>query len=225
MATEGKLDEARSGGGRTVRSKELVLALTSGHVGVTGTGSITGGSGGTNGTYPLIQTGGTAGPGGDVAGTFTVAAGAVSAITITSPGDYPSGTPPTGFNFGASGVSGASVASVTTSQLASAFFNPPPGSRIDRFVLTQPAAIGGSPTNANISVGKSFGDASYVAAVDLKAQGKTSLTPVAAGLADGLNWPSAPGSGQALYAEMLIVGVTVGTGTATLEVFYSPPTP
>lgn len=221
MSTESKLDEFRAGGGRVLRSKELVLALVSGHVGVTGTGSITGGSGGTNGTYPLVLTSGTASTGGNVQGTVTVASGAVSAISIQAPGDYT--VAPTGADFSnIPGLTGASIASVTTTQLAYASFTPPTGSRIDRYVLTQPAAIGGSPTNANIIVGKSFNDASYVAAVDLKAQGKTTLTPVAAGFADMLNWPSAAGGGQTLYAQMTIVGVTVGTGTGTLEVFYSP---
>ncbi|MGI4812005.1 MAG: hypothetical protein ACRYG5_06675 [Janthinobacterium lividum] len=82
--------------------------------GVTGTGSITPGSGGTNGTFALAFTGGTAPGGGAVTvpatGTFTVSSGGVSSIAITSPGLY--ATAPT-LSFAASaGLTGAAAPAV-----------------------------------------------------------------------------------------------------------------
>ncbi|MER8394089.1 phage tail sheath subtilisin-like domain-containing protein [Mesorhizobium sp. M1340] len=54
-------------------------------IGISGHGAITPGAGGTNGTFPLAFTGGT---GSGAAGTFTVAGGALTAITITAAGRY-----------------------------------------------------------------------------------------------------------------------------------------
>lgn len=80
--------------------------------GITGHGSITGGADGTDGTFALAFTGGT---GSGAAGTFTVESGALTAITITSPGAY--SVAPT-FSFAASaGLTGAS-ASVTLASTA-----------------------------------------------------------------------------------------------------------
>jgi hypothetical protein len=75
--------------------------------GVQGHGAITGGSGGTNGTFPLITSGGTQVV--PVRGTFVVAGGAVTEINVYYPGYYSSN--PTGFNFAAS--SGLTSASAT----------------------------------------------------------------------------------------------------------------
>jgi hypothetical protein len=75
--------------------------------GVQGHGTITGGSGGTNGTFPLITSGGTQVL--PVRGTFVVSGGAVTEINIYHPGYYSSN--PTGFNFTAS--SGLTSASAT----------------------------------------------------------------------------------------------------------------
>lgn len=85
-------------------------------LGVTGHGAITGGTGGTTGTFALAFTGGT---GSGAAGTFTVAAGAVTTITITASGNY--SVAPTAFSFAASsGLSGAS-SSVTSAPIAFIF--------------------------------------------------------------------------------------------------------
>lgn len=74
--------------------------------GVQGSGAITGGSGGTNGTFPLVTSGGTQVL--PVRGTFTVSGGAVTAISVQWPGYYT--TDPTGFDFSASaGLTGASA--------------------------------------------------------------------------------------------------------------------
>lgn len=78
--------------------------------GVTGNGAITAGSGGTDGTFALGFTGGT---GTAATGTFTVAAGALTAISITTPGAY--SVVPSAFDFSASaGLGGGATASVTT---------------------------------------------------------------------------------------------------------------
>jgi hypothetical protein len=78
--------------------------------GIVGHGTITGGSGGTNGTFTGTLTGGT-GSGG--AFTFTVAGGALTSIQIRAPGSY---TVAPSFVFSASaGLTGAS-ASVTLGQ-------------------------------------------------------------------------------------------------------------
>lgn len=70
--------------------------------GVSGHGTITGGSGGANGIFPLAFTGGT---GSGAAGTFTVSNGALTAITISKSGRYT--VAPT-FSFAASaGLTGA----------------------------------------------------------------------------------------------------------------------
>ncbi|OHV85810.1 phage tail sheath subtilisin-like domain-containing protein [Ensifer sp. LCM 4579] len=72
--------------------------------GVIGHGAITGGNGGTDGTFALAFTGGA---GSGAAGTFTVAGGALTAITITSPGEY---TVAPSFDFSASaGLTGATA--------------------------------------------------------------------------------------------------------------------
>lgn len=76
-------------------------------LGVIGHGPITGGSGGTNGTFALAFTGGT---GSGAAGRFVVAGGALVAIFITAPGAYT--VAPT-FSFAASsGLTGASATAV-----------------------------------------------------------------------------------------------------------------
>lgn len=77
--------------------------------GATGTGAITGGSGGTNGTFALAFTGGNFSV--NPTGTFTVSGGAVTAITITGPGLYIGASPtaPTLSFAASSGLSGASA--------------------------------------------------------------------------------------------------------------------
>lgn len=70
--------------------------------GLTGHGAITAGTGGTAGTFALAFSGGT---GSGAAGTFTVASGGVTAITITAPGRY--SVVPTAVFTASSGLSGA----------------------------------------------------------------------------------------------------------------------
>ncbi|CCV14976.1 hypothetical protein [Mesorhizobium sp. STM 4661] len=75
--------------------------------GVIGSGAITGGSGGTDGTFDLAFAGGT---GSGAAGRFVVAGGALTQIIITAPGSY---TVAPSFSFAASaGLTGASAAVV-----------------------------------------------------------------------------------------------------------------
>ena len=79
---------------------------------VTGHGAITAGSGGTDGTFALGFTGGT---GSNAVGTFTVASGKLTEVSVTSGGSY--ATRPSAFNFSASsGLTGA-ASSVTTAAL------------------------------------------------------------------------------------------------------------
>lgn len=77
--------------------------------GVTGTGTITGGSGGTDGTFALAFTGGNFSV--SPTGTFTVSGGAVTAITITGPGEYIGSGPtaPTLVFTASAGLTGASA--------------------------------------------------------------------------------------------------------------------
>lgn len=74
--------------------------------GVIGHGAITGGSGGTDGTFTTTTTGGTVVVPAQV--TFTVSGGAVTSVTITKGGYYTAN--PTGFDFSpSSGLTGASA--------------------------------------------------------------------------------------------------------------------
>lgn len=76
-------------------------------LGVIGSGAITAGSGGTNGTFDLAFTGGA---GSGAAGRFVVAGGALTQILITAPGSY---TVAPSFSFAASaGLAGAAAAVV-----------------------------------------------------------------------------------------------------------------
>lgn len=119
--------------------------------GATGHGTITGGSGGTDGTFALAFTGGNF----DVnpTGTFTVSGGAVTAITITGPGLYIGGaiTAPT-LDFSAStGLTGAS-ASLTTGFLVASgeFYYTDHASDADQVARFQ--NVGGTATEVEGSV-------------------------------------------------------------------------
>ncbi|RWE09951.1 MAG: SGNH/GDSL hydrolase family protein [Mesorhizobium sp.] len=72
-------------------------------LGVIGSGAITAGSGGTNGTFDLAFTGGA---GSGAAGRFVVAGGALTQILITAPGSYTVGP---NFSFAASAGAAAAV--------------------------------------------------------------------------------------------------------------------
>lgn len=222
MATSDAINIVKRGGGRLNMSRSLPLTLVTGIVGVIGTGSITGGSGGTNGVYPVTLTGGVLATNGAPATVnVTVAAGAVSAVTVTSPGAYTAGNPPTAIPLTSiPGLTGASFASITTGQVAFWTWTPPVGTRTSAIRVTNPVLVAGSPTNVNVSAGLTPLGADFVAAVDLKAAGVTNLTLVTAGLAELINATGVP-----YYFSAVVVGVTVGVGVLTLEVFHSPPNP
>lgn len=220
MATEDQLYVAKRGGGRYHMTKRLTLTTASGLLGVTGNGSITGGSGGTvDGVYPLGFTGGTlATNGAPATGTFTVASGAVSAITLTSPGAYTAA--PT-FSFTAcAGLTGAS-ASVTTAIMAAASWTPPPGTTLHRYSTFTPTAFTGSPTNMNLTIGTEYLGAEFVASVDVKAQGKVDHTLVGSGIASAMG---AAFNGT-VWAQVINNAGTNPVGTAYVEIYYSPPNP
>jgi hypothetical protein len=99
--------------------------------GVSGYTSLVGGSGGTNGTFPLVTSGGTQVV--PVTGTFTVSGGAVTAINVTSRGYY--STNPTGFNFSASaGLTGASAVPVLTPNTANGEYFQVPSAVSSRYL-------------------------------------------------------------------------------------------
>ena len=81
--------------------------------GMTGYTSLVGGSGGTTGTYALGISGGPTG----CAGTYTIAGGAVTSITITNPGLSTSSTAPT-LSFPSGSVTGASATAVVGTLIA-----------------------------------------------------------------------------------------------------------
>ncbi len=83
--------------------------------GVTGTTGLVGGAGGANGTFALGFAGGSIT---GMAGTFTVAGGAVTAINITSPGLGSGTTPPTLSFTASAGLTGASATAVVGSLIS-----------------------------------------------------------------------------------------------------------
>lgn len=100
-------------------------------LGVIGNGTITGGSGGANGTFDLAFTGGT---GSGAAGRFLVAGGALTTIFITAPGSY---TVAPSFDFSASaGLTGASATCVLGTNVdVGEYFSTPLSSADESFVL------------------------------------------------------------------------------------------
>lgn len=225
MATDDQLNIGKRGGGRPRMTHRALLTLVTGQVGVTGySGSITAGSGGTtDGVYPLAFTGGTLATNGAPAqGNFTVVSGAVTAIAITSPGQYTSA--PTGFSFvSCAGLSGA--AATLTSAAAASMTWPltgtpgqpglPNGSRIAAIRAFNPTAITGTPTNIYVSAGVNVNDQNYVANTDVKAAGTFALTLVAAGLAALRNL-----TGQ-LTVALIANGGTNPVGTVEVEIDYT----
>lgn len=221
MATEDQINVAKRGGGRVAMTTRLVLTTASGLLGIVGNGSITAGSGGTvDGVYPLAFSGGTLATNGAAAtGTFTVASGAVTAITLTSPGAYTAA--PT-FSFAScAGLSGAS-ASVTTAIMAAASVTLPAGTHVRAIDLVTPTAFTGSATNMNLTAGSEYLGAEFIATVDVKAQGKITATLVNAGLAALFNSTGTP---VVIWAQVLNNAGTNPVGTVILEISYSPPNP
>jgi hypothetical protein len=113
-------------------------------------GAITGGSGGTNGTFALAWSGGnfTVNP----TGTFTVSGGAVTAVTITGPGLYigASTTVPTPSFAASAGLTGASVALTAQFLVASgaAYWT----ASADGLSLVNYRNVGGVPTDNSANV-------------------------------------------------------------------------
>ncbi|MDE2105140.1 MAG: hypothetical protein KGL39_48380 [Patescibacteria group bacterium] len=214
MATADQITLGLRGAGRYRMMRRSTLSLVSGHVGVTGFGAITGGSGGANGSYPLVLTGGTQGAA-PASGIVTVAGGAITGIVVTTPGDYT--VAPTGISTAnIPGLTGASVASVTTLAVAMDRWSPPLNTRIIGVRLITPVAFSGTPTNINVCVGNALGDASYMANTDAKAQGVVDGVLVGAALAticvDGWSGP--------LVISLLNNGGTSPVGTVYAEVDY-----
>jgi hypothetical protein len=99
-------------------------------------------------------------------------------------------------------------------------FTPPAGSRVSAMRSYTPTAISGSPTNINLTVGKTAGGQEYVATVDKKAANANDLLTLVAA-PDYASWPS----GQAIIAQIAAVGGTNPAGTVNVEVDFSPANP
>jgi hypothetical protein len=98
-------------------------------------------------------------------------------------------------------------------------FTVPAGSNFVRFQWATAAAFSGSPTNINLTVGKTSGGADYVAAIDVKGQtAPTAAALVNAGAADLISAPA-----QTWHATLTAVGGTNPAGTCTLLVEYAAP--
>ena len=226
MATELQLELANRGGGRMVMSHKATLTFASGVVGVISGSSVTGGSGGTGGQYPLGFTGGVLAAGGSPAvGVFFVnGSGALTAVQILSPGLY--STAPTAFDLTACpGLTGAS-ATLNSAQVSVVNFTAgvgpmgiPNGSRVLKIRSFTSTALSGSPSAANVTVGTAFGDASYVANTDCKAQGAIDLTLVGAGIANLRNTVGP-------FAVVgIVAGSTTAAGTIEVDIEFAPPNP
>lgn len=99
-------------------------------------------------------------------------------------------------------------------------FTPPAGTRISAIKWHTGVTFTGSPTNINLTIGKTAGAAQYVAAVDVKTAGApTAATLVAA--PDYSSWVS----GQALFCTITAVGGTNPAGSVVVEVEYAPANP
>ncbi len=231
MANDDQLRVAQRGGARYRSVHRALLTLTAAVVGVTGySGSITGGSGGTtDGIYTLGFTGGTLATGGSAAtGVFVVTSGAVSAIYITSPGQYSSA--PTAFSFSAcAGLSGAS-ATLTSAPCASmtwpllttpgqpGLFS---GSRVSAIKAFTSTAFTGSPTNIYLQSGVYVNDNAYLAGTttDVKAAGVFAPSFVTAGL------PALRTIANQLTVAIVANGGTNVAGSTEVEVEFTAPNP
>lgn len=101
--------------------------------GVAGYSSLQGGSGGTNGTFPLVFTGGT--PVIAPSGYFVVSGGSVVQVVIKTTGYYSAGTPTLSFT-GSAGLTGASATAVMAPNVpAGAFFSVPSDDNKEYLIL------------------------------------------------------------------------------------------
>lgn len=110
------------------------------------------------------------------------------------------------------------VAGATTADTS---FTPIPGSRITSIKAVNPTAFTGTPTNINLTVGKTAGGTEYVAATDIKAASITSLTLATSNLADLLSWPVS----QAVGLQIAAVGGTSPAGAVTVVIDFDAPNP
>lgn len=101
----------------------------------------------------------------------------------------------------------------------------PVGATLNTILFFNPTAATGTPTNANVSVGKTQGGAEFVAAVDLKAAGKTALTFASTNIADAINMPATAGlngvggtSMSRVYIRVAFVGGTAPAMTGAVAI-------
>ena len=94
----------------------------------------------------------------------------------------------------------------------------PAGSWLKGVSIETPAAITGSPSNANVTVGSTSGGSDIVAAVNAAAQGHVAATIAAA--FDKVNGLAATGT---VFAQVVTAGGTSPAGTIYVLVDYSAP--
>ncbi|MCV3209241.1 hypothetical protein OHD62_23800 [Mesorhizobium sp. YC-39] len=170
-------------------------------LGVVGSGAITAGASGTNGTFDLAFAGGT---GSGAAGRFVVAGGALTQILITAPGSY---TVAPSFSFAASaGLTGASAAVVL-------------GRNVDvgEYFWTEVSA--GVLGLHNVTVGPAAVDtgiraatAALIALIDSRTVGPTPLTG-AGGVASGnvYYWPGSLAAVDEYVSALPVAMSALGT--------------
>lgn len=154
-STSAALSSATSGAYPNSAASNVPRGLTQASV-----GAITAGSGGTNGTFALAWSGGnfTFNP----TGTFTVAGGVLTAVTITGPGQYIGSSPtvPTPSFAASSGLSGAAVALTAQFLVTSGngyWANSSDGLELDRYAnssgtATATPTVGALPTVAGLAL-------------------------------------------------------------------------
>lgn len=98
-------------------------------------------------------------------------------------------------------------------------FGPPAGSRVSAIRWKTDTTFSGSPTNINLTIGKTAGAGEYVAAVDAKTAAAPTLATLVSST-DYFNWPA-----QALFCTLTAVGGTNPAGSVIVEIDYSPPNP
>jgi len=126
-------------------------------------------------------------------------------------------------------VAAQTLVLTTTGASTDFVLNPPVGAILQSMIVINPTAATGAPTNANLSVGKTLGGAEYVAAVDLKAAGKTVLTFATTNLADILSAPSSgaanspAGNPSPVNIRIAFVGGTAPAMAPTFILEYTMP--
>ncbi len=120
-------------------------------------------------------------------------------------------------------MGGKPVTITSTGTTTDFFVDLPVGSFLQTILVFTPTAATGTPTNANLTVGKTLGGAEYVAATDIKAAGKIALTFANTNLADMVNLPATAGltgvggtSLSRVYLRLTFVGGTAPTLTGAM---------